>query len=90
MQTNINVKTMRIHVILFASFSDFLGESKLDMDVNYESTIKDLQNLLFSKLSPNKTWNKPLLYAVNQSFTALDTKLNDGDEVVFMPFVSGG
>lgn len=90
MQTNVDVKTIKTHVIFFASLSDFLSKSKLDIDIKHGSTVKDLQHLLFSKLSPNKTWNKPLLYAVNQSFAALDTKLNNGDEVVFMPFVSGG
>ena len=31
-----------------------------------------------------------LLYAVNQEFGTLETALHDGDEVAFVPPVSGG
>ncbi len=90
MQISPTIKMIKIHLILFASFSDYLGVRQIDLDIKEGGTIKELQDLLFSKLSPAKSWNKPLLYAVNQAFATLDTKLKENDEVVFMPFVSGG
>ena len=90
MKTNTDTKTIKVHIILFASFGDFLGANELELDMEQNGTIKDLQILLFNRFSPNKKWKKPLLYAVNQTFATLTTKLNEGDEVVFMPFVSGG
>jgi molybdopterin converting factor small subunit len=90
MKPNLDTKTINVHVLLFASFGDFLSANKLDIDIEQNSTIKDLQEVLLKKCSPSKKWNKPLLYAVNQTFATLDVKLNHGDEVVFMPFVSGG
>ncbi len=90
MKTNVDMKTIKVQVIFFASFSDFMNTNKLDINIKQDESIKGLQELLFNKLSPNKQWKKPLLYAVNQAYATLDTKLSEGDEVVFMPFVSGG
>ncbi len=90
MQIDTDTKTIKLNVIFFASFSDFIGKKEISLTLKADSTIQELQDLLFSTLSPQKKWTKPLLYAVNQKFAYLDTKLYEGDEVVFMPFVSGG
>ena len=86
-KTDINTK---IHLVFFASMRDFFNQSELYLEITEGTTIKELQDLLFDKFGKNKKWDKPILYAVNESYATLETVLKDGDEVVFMPFVSGG
>lgn len=86
MQTSIETKKININVLFFASVSEFLGKSKLTVEIQKGSTVKDLKDLIFKE----KVWNKPLLYAINNSYVSLDSELKENDEVVFMSFVSGG
>lgn len=81
---------MKVKVKLFALHRQLLGRRELDMDVPNGATIMDawqqlkLQNPQLEHLSNN------LLAALNHNYAALDARLHEGDEVAFIPPVSGG
>lgn len=80
-----------ITVLFFAQVRELIGEDKLQVPFEY-STAEDLRAFLSSR---GEKWalaldNDKLLVAVNQTICALDSQLNDGDEVAFFPPVTGG
>jgi molybdopterin converting factor subunit 1 len=75
-------------VLYFASLRDQTGT---DAQV-IESTARDAQSL-YAELQKQHGFRLPqarLRVAVNGDFAAWDCVLNEGDEIVFMPPVSGG
>ena len=74
-----------IHICTFASYREKLGFENLEMEMPPNST---LANLLTDSRLDRLPHNA--LFAINQRFSGLDTRLNDGDEVAIMPPVSGG
>ena len=89
-EVSIDTKTINIRVLLFASLKDLFKESELSMSVLSDITIKELRDVLFQNIYNKGNKWKSLLYAVNHNYASLDTKLKEGDEVAFLPFVSGG
>lgn len=80
-----------IKVLFFAQVKELVGVDQLEVSAEF-STAEALRAHLASRgdkwqlaLEPGK-----LLVAVNQTICALDSGLNDGDEVAFFPPVTGG
>lgn len=89
---NAVIKKIKVKVLLFASLRDLFNKSDVEVTLDEKSTILDLRNKVFEKIDTKKKegrW-KTLMYAVNQNYASLETILKDGDEVAFLPFVSGG
>ncbi len=81
---------MKIRVRFFASLKDILGQKELVLDVPEGMTGGGLLRQLAQdhpRLSPLVP---SLVLAVNREYAHLDRKLRDGDEVAFIPPVSGG
>jgi len=76
---------MTISVRCFASLSDELGFSQIDLDHIDSQTIEDIWNNV-AKCPPPKN----LLCALNHEYTDFSQRINDGDEVAFFPPVTGG
>ena len=81
---------MNVRVLLFAGLSDLFKKSEMELSLPEDSTLKDLRNELFKGVEKKEKRWQFLLYAVNQTYKEIDTKLRDGDEVAFLPMVSGG
>lgn len=79
---------MKVRVLLFAGLRDLFKESEIDLSLPEGSTLKDLEDKLFAD-KKNGHW-KSIHYAVNETYADIETKLKDGDEVAFLPMVSGG
>ena len=79
---------MHVRVMLFAMLRELKGASEVGIDVESGTTVATLQRRLFT----DSTQAMPgrLLYAVNQAYVTPDHELRDGDEVAFIPPVSGG
>ncbi|MCZ6673893.1 MAG: molybdopterin converting factor subunit 1 [Verrucomicrobia bacterium] len=79
---------MTIQLYYFALLQDQRGLAEETIELDSQS-VADLYANLKSKhgftLEP-----QALRVSVNQQFVAWDTELKDGDEVVFIPPVSGG
>ena len=81
---------MQVKVKLFAILRERVGRSELLQEVSDGSTIGDLWSILRADYSALPAIDIKLLYAVNSDYVEPNHVLQDGDEVVFMPPVSGG
>jgi molybdopterin converting factor subunit 1 len=73
---------------LFASYREAAGTARLDMVVPSGSRVGDLLDQLAQRIPALKTAKG--MIAVNQSYVGPDVELHEGDEVAFIPPVSGG
>lgn len=69
---------------------DSAGRERELLEVPEGSTIGDVATQYAKQLSGIKALLPSLAVAVNQEYANPETKLNDGDEVAFLPPVSGG
>jgi molybdopterin converting factor subunit 1 len=81
---------MRVRVRLFASLRETVGRSEVLLDLHEGATAEEAWQRL-ARDHPDLSARRPrLTAAVNKSYAPFDTPLRDGDEVVFVPPVSGG
>ena len=81
---------MRVRVRFFAALREAVGREDLDLEMPAGSTAEDVWARLVSghpELAPHR---KSLAAAVNRSYAAFGAPLSEGDEIVFIPPVSGG
>lgn len=81
---------MNVVIKLFASVREAVGERELRMDFPDGSTARDVQQAIVKRYPATKTPLESGLVAVNQEYVQADTVLRAGDEVAFIPPVSGG
>jgi molybdopterin converting factor subunit 1 len=81
---------MKVRVKFFAMLRERAGVSEVAKEIAAGSTVADLWRELQSDYPKLAVPGIRLLYAVNQSYVGSDHALEDQDEVVFVPPVSGG
>lgn len=81
---------MKVRVKLFAMLRERAGTGDAFREIPEGSTVNDLWERLRREHGGLAGMNLKLLYAVNSEYVALDHELADGDEVAFIPPVSGG
>lgn len=81
---------MHVQVKLFAILRELKGQSELELEVPAGTTVAGLQEALFPLEARSGRFPRSMLYAVNREYAPLDRELRDGDEVAFVPPVSGG
>ena len=77
-----------VRVRLFASYREAAGTARLEVPLAGGTRIGELIELLAPRVPGLKT--APGLVAVNHTYVGPDVELHDGDEVAFIPPVSGG
>lgn len=81
---------MKVNVRYFAIIRERVGAQQETFDLADGGTVDDLFAAIV-EIHPDVAELKPILrFAVNQEFRSGSTRLSDGDEVVFIPPVSGG
>ena len=81
---------MRVTVRLFARLRDIAGAAELPKEIPAGSTIGTVWRQLvgdFPELSP---YERSISSAVNADYARMDDLVHDGDEIAFLPPVSGG
>ena len=81
---------MRVRVRLFASLREAAGKEHLDLDLPDGATAEDAWNRLAAECPAVAPRRRSLSAAVNRRYLPFDAALAEGDEVVFIPPVSGG
>ena len=81
---------MNIRALFFASYREIAGSDELEVRLPATSRVADLVAALRAR---GGAWDRlpatPVV-AINMEYSALGASLSDGDEVAFIPPVSGG
>jgi molybdopterin synthase sulfur carrier subunit len=81
---------MRVRVRLFASLREAAGVPEARLDLAAGSTAEDAWGRLAGEYPALAPRRGSLAVSVNRRYAAFETALQDGDELVFIPPVSGG
>ncbi len=81
---------LKVTVKYFGSVRDDSGIEKESLVLEDNSTISQAISSLKEKHHGLKNRKGQILFALNQSYSPEETKLNDGDELALFPVVSGG
>ena len=81
---------MHVTVRLFARLHELAGVSEFDRDLPSGATAADAWNAIVADFPAMASYSTAISCAVNASYVKLNRPLADGDEIVFMPPVSGG
>jgi molybdopterin converting factor subunit 1 len=81
---------MLVTVRYFAGHRDITGCAEERVELAAGATVGALWELLIAHYPRLSGYTGRLLFAVNQEFSTPTTELHDGDEVAFIPPVSGG
>ena len=81
---------MRVTVRLFARLRDIAGAADLVRDVPPGSTAHVVWDGLAQEFPDFGAYTDAISTAVNEEYARLDAELADGDEIAFLPPVSGG
>jgi molybdopterin synthase catalytic subunit len=81
---------LRVTVRLFARLRDITGAAELARDVDSGATIGSVWRQLASEYPALGPYERSISSAVNADYARMDTPLRDGDEIAFLPPVSGG
>ena len=77
-------------VRLFARLHDITGAAEIARDLAPGATIGSVWRQLAIEFPALGPYERSISSAVNADYARMDTELRDGDEVAFLPPVSGG
>jgi len=81
---------MKATVKFFAALREMIGANELSLDVADGQTVGGLFRELCTRFPRLADYKSALFYSVNAEYVSPDHALRDGDEVAFIPPVSGG
>jgi len=81
---------MRVKVRLFARLKDVAGRQTLACEVPPGASVRDVWRGVVAQHAALEPFAGSISCAVNEDFARLTTKVEEGDEVAFLPPVSGG
>jgi molybdopterin converting factor subunit 1 len=81
---------MRVRVRLFASLREAVGEAEVPLDLPAGATAEDAWRALCEAHAVLRPRRRSLAAAVNRRYVPFDARLEEGDELVFIPPVAGG
>ncbi len=81
---------MRITVRLFARLRDIAGAGELAREVPDGTTIAALWRQLAEEFPSLRPYERSISSAVNADYARMDRTVHEGDEIAFLPPVSGG
>lgn len=81
---------MHVTVRLFARLRDIVGIGELRRELPAGATAGDVWNTLAAEHAALSAYRQVSSCAVNEEYASFSAALHDGDEVAFLPPVSGG
>ncbi len=81
---------MRVTVRLFARLREIAGTGELQRDIAEPASAETVWHALAAQFPALPEYRPVISCAVNAEYARFDTPLRDGDEVAFLPPVSGG
>ncbi len=84
------ITEMTITLKLFAAYQEAYGVSELQLTLSPGTTASQLLEQIVTQHPELEQWRKVTKFGINFNFAPPETVLQDGDEVVLIPPVSGG
>ena len=81
---------MRVTVRLFARLRDIAGTADLGRDVESGATISTVWRQLVRDFPDFASYERSISCAINADYSRMDHAVHDGDDIAFLPPVSGG
>jgi molybdopterin converting factor subunit 1 len=81
---------MLVTVRLFARLREIASASELRIDVPADATVRDAWAALSARHPELDAYGGSVSCAVNEDYARMTAPLHEGDEVAFLPPVSGG
>ena len=81
---------MRVTVRLFARLRELAGRGEIERDVAPGATVRSVWESLIAEHPTIAPYAESMSCAVNADYARMTTAVKDGDEVAFLPPVSGG
>ena len=81
---------MHVTVRLFARLRELVGAGELQRDIPDDATVAAVWESLVRDHAAIAPYAESMSCAVNAEYARMNTPLRDGDEVAFLPPVSGG
>ena len=81
---------MKISVKLYASFREIVGKKEEDVDLPEGTTVQGLLDDYVRRFPQMDRFREHIILSVNKEYGHPTRKLKEGDEVSFLPPVSGG
>ncbi len=81
---------MKVKVRLFASLREDAGRNEIEVELRPPATVEQCWDELAVLVPALRRRRARLMAAVNRRYAAFDKRLDEQDEVVFIPPVSGG
>jgi molybdopterin converting factor subunit 1 len=81
---------MRVTIRLFAGLHDLAGAAEFSRDVPAEATVGTIWAMLVKEFPALAPYASSVSGAVNADYARMTSPVRDGDEVAFLPPVSGG
>jgi sulfur-carrier protein len=83
-------QSVRVKVLFFGRLKDIVGQSEAFLDLADASSIEELFARYCTRIPGLAKYRSSVVASRNQEFVAWDTAVYPGDEVAFLPPVSGG
>jgi molybdopterin converting factor subunit 1 len=81
---------VRVTVKLFARLRDITGSEELTREIPAGATIGNVWRGLAAEFPALGDYERSISTAVNLDYARMNTEVQDGDEIAFLPPVSGG
>ena len=81
---------MSIRVLFFASLADIAGGRARLVDPGEVTDVLSVFNKVAGEFPAMEAHRQTVMFALNSEFARPDAPVHDGDEVAFLPPVSGG
>jgi molybdopterin converting factor subunit 1 len=82
--------SIRVKVLFFGRLKEIAGGTEEFVEVTFGSRIEDLFASFVARRPELARYRASLVASRNQEFAAWSTPLDSGDEIAFLPPVSGG
>ncbi|HKI10564.1 MAG TPA: molybdopterin converting factor subunit 1 [Candidatus Acidoferrum sp.] len=82
--------SVRVKVLFFGRVRELTGLSEETGEIREGATLGDLLERYIQRFPQLAGFRASLVASRNQEFAAWDTRITSGDEIAFLPPVSGG
>jgi molybdopterin converting factor subunit 1 len=81
---------MHVTIRLFARLREMAGAAEVRRDVPDGASVRTVWELLVGEFPEFDDYTRVVSCAVNEDYARMTTAVHEGDEVAFLPPVSGG